>query len=88
MTRPVPVVTVRLYAAARAAAHGLEELPVDARTLGEVWGSLTQRYGERMSAVLEQCSFLVDQVAVSRVDLGRQLNDGSLVDVLPPFAGG
>jgi hypothetical protein len=44
------------------------------------------RHGERLSRVLGYCSFLVDGSAVRDRDVS--LAPGSVVEVLPPFAGG
>lgn len=80
-------VTVRYFAAARAAA-GVEDetltLPAGA-TVRELVDTLHAR-GPRLSAVLARCSYLCDGVAVR--DLHTALGDSQTVDVLPPFAGG
>ncbi|MEP6478499.1 MAG: MoaD/ThiS family protein [Rhodoglobus sp.] len=72
------------YFAAAAEAAGREEESLDATTVGELRALLVKRYGEPMTRVLANGSFLVDGV-VSRDD-SRTLGDR--VDVLPPFAGG
>jgi molybdopterin converting factor small subunit len=77
-------VTVRLYAAARAAA-GEREYVVEPGRLDEILNAIAQN-NPRLMQVLEQCSFLIDGV-VSH-DKGLQINARSTVDVLPPFAGG
>jgi molybdopterin converting factor small subunit len=77
------VAEVRYFAAAADAA-GREEESLDAATVGELRALLVARYGQPMTAVLANGSFLVDGV-VSRDD-SRTLGDR--VDVLPPFAGG
>lgn len=82
-----PVVLVRYFAAAAAAARTTEEtfsLPV-----GATVQTLARRLGDHraeLAPVLQRCSFLHDAVVVR--DLGDRLRDGSVVDVLPPFAGG
>jgi sulfur-carrier protein len=81
-------VTVRYFAAAKAAAGTGEEtieLPLEA-TVADVLGALRAAHGSDLSRVLERCSFLLDEVAVRRHDL--PLGDSSTIDVLPPFAGG
>jgi molybdopterin converting factor small subunit len=81
-------VTVRYFAAAKAAAGTPEEtieLPAES-TLDDVLGAVRAGHGPELSRVLERCSFLVDEVAARRLDL--PLGDASAVDVLPPFAGG
>jgi sulfur-carrier protein len=79
------VVTVRYWAGARAAA-GREEEAVDAGTVGELLAGLSAR--PDLARVLTAASLLVDGAAVRREDVDRQLASGSIVDVLPPFAGG
>jgi sulfur-carrier protein len=82
------VVTVRYFAAARAAA-GLpsENLDVgDGATVGDALDSLAVRHGEALRKVLAACSFLLDSVAVR--DRSTPLRAGAQLDILPPFAGG
>lgn len=77
-------VTVRLFAAARAAA-GTSETQVQPGTLGEIHEELISVHS-KLSEVLPLCSYLVDETACNDKDV--QVLDGSTVDVLPPFAGG
>lgn len=80
-------VTVRYFAAARAAAGNDEETIrlQPATTLGELVARLSAR-DENLANVLLRCSFLCDGVAVR--DNALVLVDAQTVDVLPPFAGG
>ena len=86
VSEPVEV-TVRFFAAARAAA-GSE---TDSLTLGpgatvaELVSELCCRSDE-LARVLQRCSFLCDGVAVRNRAI--PLESGQIVDVLPPFAGG
>ena len=86
LSEPVEV-TVRFFAAARAAA-GAE---TDSMTLGpdatvdELVDELCCRSDE-LARVLQRCSFLCDGVAVR--NRAMSLQSGQIVDVLPPFAGG
>jgi molybdopterin synthase sulfur carrier subunit len=80
-------VTVRFFAAARAAAGS------DARTLvfgpGTTVADLVSALGHgnpRLAKILERCSYLCDEVAVR--DTSITLGPGQTIDVLPPFAGG
>ena len=82
MTAPV---TVRYFAGARAAA-GVDTESRTAATLEELVGQLVGDHGARLERVLTACSFLVDGTAAR--DPGTALAPGSVVDVLPPFAGG
>ena len=80
-------VTVRYFAAARAAAGFDDEIIGVAP--GTSVGALVHSLGERnpeLAKVLSRCSYLCDGIAVrdSRMTLG----DAQTLDVLPPFAGG
>jgi molybdopterin converting factor small subunit len=79
------VVTVRYWAAARAAAGRREEL-VDAGTVGDLMAAIGSR--PPLARVLTASSLLVDGSAVRQDDVGHPLPGGAVVDVLPPFAGG
>ena len=80
-------VTVRYFAAARAAAGAeSEDLTVPAgATVADLVDALAGREA-RLATVLARCSFLCDGVAVR--DRGTVLQADQTVDVLPPFAGG
>ena len=82
------VVTVRYFAAARAAA-GVEteavEVPPSA-TVDILLKTVRTAHRDDLGRVLDRCSFLLDEVAVR--DRESALHDGAVVDVLPPFAGG
>ncbi len=78
-------VTVRYFAGARAAS-GVDTEMRDARSLDELVGQLVDAHGEKLERVLTACSFLVDGTTTR--DRAMQLSPGSVVDVLPPFAGG
>lgn len=95
------VVTLRYWAAAKEAA-GIAEEAVSAGTLAEALAAASgggpggadgagQR-GERnarLRAILVRSSFLVDGTPVgTRAPEAVVLGDGSVVEVLPPFAGG
>ena len=80
-------VTVRFFAAARAAA-GNEEETIRIRpgtTLSGLVGQLSDR-DANLAKVLMRCSFLRDGVAVRDADVA--LANAQTIDVLPPFAGG
>jgi molybdopterin synthase sulfur carrier subunit len=80
-------VTVRYFAAARAAA-GVDDEIVGLAP-GATVGALVQTLSERdsgLAKVLSRCSYLCDGIAVR--DLGMTLSDAQTLDVLPPFAGG
>jgi sulfur-carrier protein len=80
-------VTVRYFAAARAAA-GVDSETMTLRpgtTVAELVKTLAGR-GERLANVLNRCSYLRDGVAVR--DESVALGSHDTLDVLPPFAGG
>ncbi|MFE9444762.1 MoaD/ThiS family protein [Streptomyces sp. NPDC006602] len=84
----MPKVTVRYWAAAKAAAHIAEE-PFDAVTLAEALDAVRERHPGELVRVLQRCSFLVDGDPVgTRAHETVRLADGGTVEVLPPFAGG
>jgi molybdopterin converting factor small subunit len=81
-------VTVRYFAAARAAA-GVDNEPVDVppgATVDILLKTVRAGHGDELGRVLDRCSFLLDEVAVRDREL--PLHDGATLDVLPPFAGG
>ncbi|NGX06552.1 MoaD/ThiS family protein [Mycobacteroides franklinii] len=76
------------YFAAAAAAAGLQEESVELPA-GASFDDLTRHLatkGPELERVLARCSFLYDGVAVR--DRSSRPESGSVVDVLPPFAGG
>ena len=90
-------VTIRYFAAARAAAGLPEEtLPVAASepddpaghltSVGAVVALIAERHGSALTRVLPRCSYLLDEVAVHGP--ATPVRDGQVLDVLPPFAGG
>lgn len=89
-----PMITVRYWAGARAAA-GIAEESYDApATVAELREAAIARHpgSDRLAAVLRACSVLVDgrqPAAVSGGERGDALvAAGSVVEFLPPFAGG
>jgi molybdopterin synthase sulfur carrier subunit len=87
-TMTTSTITVRYFAAARAAA-GVEvdkvQVPSDA-TVADLLDALRTEHGPELARVLERCSYLLDEVAVR--DHAASLADATTLDVLPPFAGG
>ncbi len=80
--------TLRYWAAARAAA-GVAEEATSAATLAEALLLARSVRDDRFGAVLGVCAFVVDGDPVgARPHDAVRLTDQSLVDVLPPFAGG
>ena len=79
-------VSVRLFAAARAAA-GVGEVQADPGDLGAILRALKAGYPS-LAEVLPRCSYLVDGIAVHGDPDEITVGDGLELDVLPPFAGG
>ena len=77
-------VTVRFFAAARAAA-GVNEITLDSSSAMHILDQVAALH-PKLGQVLPQCSYLLDEVSLR--DLSVVVSDGSTLDVLPPFAGG
>jgi molybdopterin converting factor small subunit len=85
---PMPMVTVRYWAAARAAA-GVDEERYDAATVADVLAAARRGRDERFARVLAVCSILVDGEPVgAREHAAVRVPEGATVELLPPFAGG
>ena len=85
-TATTVTITVRYFAAARAAA-GVETEPIDVSgTVDDAIRAIRERHGAELGRVLDRCSFLLDEVAVR--DRSAAVPAGATLDVLPPFAGG
>jgi molybdopterin converting factor small subunit len=79
---------VRYFAGAKAAAGAPTErvtLPAGT-TVADLVAALAADHGEALTRVLAASSLLLDGLAVHERTV--PLPDGSIVDVLPPFAGG
>lgn len=80
-------ITVRYFAGARAAT-GIDQeyLPLSGPwPLPDLAEHLAERHGPALARILAAASFLVNETAGPR---DRVVTAGSVVDVLPPFAGG
>jgi molybdopterin converting factor small subunit len=83
-------VTIRYWAAAKAAA-GVPEESIEADTLGEALNTAvaSRKPDGRLAAVIARSSFLVNADPVGRADRESiMLDEGVIIEVLPPFAGG
>lgn len=83
-------VTIRYWAAAKDAA-GMPEESVEAATLAEALNAAvdSRKPDGRLQTVLARSSFLVDAAPVGRAARESiMLDDGAVIEVLPPFAGG
>ncbi|MET0672927.1 MAG: MoaD/ThiS family protein [Microbacterium pygmaeum] len=72
------------YFAGAAEAAGRDEQTRREATLGELRSALTHEHPQ-LTGILPRCAVLVDG---ARVDDDTVLTADTLVDVLPPFAGG
>jgi len=81
-------ITVRYFAAARAAAGvEVEKIQVaSAATIADHLDAVRAAHGPELARVLARCSYLLDEVAVR--DHGAPVAGATSLDVLPPFAGG
>lgn len=85
-----PAVTVRYWAAARAAAGRAEET-FRGGTVGEVLDAARAAHSDepRFDKVLSICSLLLGEQPIgSRPPAAVAVSEGDVVEVLPPFAGG
>ncbi|MGH3291749.1 MAG: MoaD/ThiS family protein [Trebonia sp.] len=83
-------VTIRYWAAAKEAA-GMREESVDAVTLRDALDAAvaSRRPDTRLATVIARSSFLVNADPVGRVAKESiMLDEGAVIEVLPPFAGG
>lgn len=82
-------VTMRYWAAAKAAA-GVDEQQLTAQTLADALTAARAAHDSAgFRAVLARCSFIIDGNPVGRrAAESVELAEGSVVEVLPPFAGG
>ncbi len=79
--------TVRYWAGARTAAGTAEQI-IEAATLGAVLGEVRKDHGAAMSRLLAVSVVLVDGVQVSDGDIVRTVSADSVIEILPPYAGG
>ncbi|HUC24292.1 MAG TPA: MoaD/ThiS family protein [Streptosporangiaceae bacterium] len=83
------IVTMRYWAAAKDAA-GVAEQRLTADTLAAALRAAAELSGgSQLRAVLDRSSFLIDGNPVGRRAADSVvLDDGNVIEVLPPFAGG
>jgi molybdopterin synthase sulfur carrier subunit len=84
------VPTIRYWAAARAAAGVPEERYDGLATLADlVAAAVAAHSGDGLPKVLARCSWVVDEAPVGgRAHDAVELRPDSVVEALPPFAGG
>jgi sulfur-carrier protein len=83
-------VTIRYWAAAKEAA-GMPEESLEAVSLADALNAAVARRtaDSRLREILARSSFLIDANPVGRaVKESIMLDDGAVIEVLPPFAGG
>jgi molybdopterin converting factor small subunit len=79
-------IRVRYWGSAREAAGRAEDV-VEAGDLRAAVAAIADRYGERFRRIVEMSTIVVDGTRFAphaQVDV----HDGSVVEVMPPFAGG
>lgn len=82
------LVTLNFWAGARAAA-GTSSESVEAGSVAEAVDAVLTRHDDgRFTRVIRASSLLVDGVAASADSVRRPLEGPTVVEVLPPFAGG
>jgi sulfur-carrier protein len=83
-------VTIRYWAAAKEAA-GMAEESVDAITLRDALdvAVASRKPDTQLATVIARSSFLVNADPAGRASMGSiVLDEGAVIEVLPPFAGG
>jgi len=86
----MPKVTIRYWAAAKDAA-GVPEETVEAVTLDDALNAAVagRKPDARLAAVIARSSFLVNADPVGKAAKESiMLDEGAVIEVLPPFAGG
>jgi len=86
----MPKVTIRYWAAAKEAA-GVAEESVEAATLRDALNTAvaSRKPDKRLETVIARSSFLVNADPVGRAAKESiVLDEGAVIEVLPPFAGG
>jgi sulfur-carrier protein len=88
MSSGTTTITVRYFAAARAAAGvEVEKIQVaSSSTVADLLDAVRAEHGPELAGVLARCSYLLDEVAVR--DQSAPIAHATSLDVLPPFAGG
>ncbi|MFN3340287.1 MAG: MoaD/ThiS family protein [Dietzia sp.] len=87
MSRTSRMITVGYYAAAEdAAGTARERLHTDATTVGELAREVCERHGEPLASIVTVSSFLIGEETTR--DPNASIDGVSVIDVLPPFAGG
>ena len=84
----VALVTFNFWAGARAAAGTAAESVVAGSVQDAVDAVLARHDDDRFTRVIRVSTLLVDGVAASPAALRGPLTEATVVEVLPPFAGG
>jgi molybdopterin synthase sulfur carrier subunit len=86
----MPKITIRYWAAAKEAA-GVPEESLEAVTLRDALDAVvaSRRPDTRLETVIRRSSFLVNADPVGRAaPESIALDEGAVIEILPPFAGG
>ncbi|XBH22764.1 MoaD/ThiS family protein [Jonesiaceae bacterium BS-20] len=81
-------VTVRYFAAARAAAGGTRQEVIEAATPAQAFELAAQTHGSELARIIGISSYLLDGVSLAKEDSAQQLSAPVTLDIMPPFAGG
>jgi molybdopterin converting factor small subunit len=79
-------IRVRYWGSAREAAGRAEDI-VEAADLRGAVAAVADRYGERFRRIVEMSTIVVDGTRLPP-HAHVEVQDGSVVEVMPPFAGG
>ena len=81
-------VTIRYFAAARAAAAGVRQEELLASSPAHAFELASATHGEELARVIGISSYLLDGVSLTGEALHAPLTAPAVLDVMPPFAGG
>lgn len=83
----VPI-TVRYFAAARAAAGGTRTEVIEAATPASAFELAAQRHGPELARIISISSYLLNGVSLDKEASTQPLSAPATLDIMPPFAGG
>lgn len=81
-------ITIRYFAAARAAASGVRQEEFQAASPAQALELAAATHGPELARVIGISSYLLDGVSLLQEDTGQPVTGNAVLDVMPPFAGG
>ena len=81
-------VTIRYFAAARAAAAGVRQEEVMASSPAHAFELASASHGAELARVIGISSYLLDGVSLTGDAIQAPFTAPAVLDVMPPFAGG